>query len=96
MRRKCIDCHTVFDDGGYSWKVRCIDCFKVHKRREEGGNYRNHYRPPPPPPRPARDPDVAWLRENVKKIIQLCHPDKHGNSEVSNDITKKLIAIYKG
>ena len=29
----------------------------------------------------------------IKSLISLCHPDKHGGREVANEITKKLLAI---
>jgi hypothetical protein len=31
--------------------------------------------------------------DEIKTIISLCHPDKHGNSERSNEITKRLLAL---
>jgi len=33
--------------------------------------------------------DKAMLR----KLLQLCHPDKHGNSELSNEVTRALLAM---
>jgi hypothetical protein len=29
----------------------------------------------------------------VMKLIRLCHPDKHGNSQESNDTTKWLLSL---
>lgn len=34
---------------------------------------------------------VSELNENLIKLISLCHPDKHNNSETSNEITKWLL-----
>ncbi len=35
--------------------------------------------------------DVMW-----KKIMLLCHPDKHGNSETSQEVTRWLIENRPG
>tara|TARA_Y100000310_G_scaffold287290_1_gene312071 strand:- start:168 stop:458 length:291 start_codon:yes stop_codon:yes gene_type:complete len=31
----------------------------------------------------------------LRDLIKLCHPDKHGNSELSNNITSWLIKNYR-
>lgn len=33
--------------------------------------------------------------EDIKRLILLCHPDKHGNSQMANDMTKKLLTLKK-
>ena len=32
---------------------------------------------------------------DIKKMITLCHPDKHGGRDTANEITRKLIAMRK-
>jgi hypothetical protein len=34
-------------------------------------------------------------QELISKLIRLCHPDKHGNSDTSNDVTKLLLSMRK-
>lgn len=42
------------------------------------------------------DKGVSRLSGNqVEKLIRLCHPDKHKNSELSNQVTKWLLAQRK-
>jgi hypothetical protein len=31
--------------------------------------------------------------DDARRIIRLCHPDKHNNSKASNEITAKLLGI---
>lgn len=31
--------------------------------------------------------------EDVKKLLQLCHPDKHDNKPISTEMTSKLLSI---
>ena len=32
-------------------------------------------------------------REMLRRLVQLCHPDKHANSEASNTATRYLLAL---
>lgn len=34
-----------------------------------------------------------FSREELDKLIRLCHPDKHGNSKASTEITQKLLSL---
>lgn len=40
---------------------------------------------------PAFSSIVPELNENLIKLISLCHPDKHNNNKISNQITKWLL-----
>lgn len=42
---------------------------------------------------PPRKHDITLDR--VRKLLMLCHPDKHGNSELSTEITRWLIDVKK-
>lgn len=33
--------------------------------------------------------------EEIEGLIRLCHPDKHGGSELANKMTAKLLALRK-
>lgn len=40
---------------------------------------------------------VNWCPEDkLHALISLCHPDKHGNSAISNKITQWLLSQRKG
>lgn len=43
----------------------------------------------PQPPRPSIDLDIPMLR----RLLQLCHPDKHANSESSQIATRYLLGL---
>ena len=40
-------------------------------------------------------PDEALSQSRVDLLLQLCHPDRHDNSERSNEITRWLLSIRK-
>lgn len=37
----------------------------------------------------------VFTQEEIKTLISLCHPDRHGNSERSNTITSRLLGMRK-
>ena len=41
------------------------------------------------------DDDQNELSCRLRDLIKLCHPDKHGNSKLSNNITSWLIENYR-
>jgi len=63
-----------------AWKRVCLTCYLKAKGK------------PAPTTRtaPAVTPiDPAMLR----RLVQLCHPDRHNNSEASNTATRYLLAL---
>jgi hypothetical protein len=36
-----------------------------------------------------------FTQEDIKRLIQLCHPDKHNNSTIAKEITAKLLKHRK-
>jgi hypothetical protein len=66
------------------WKLLCVSCYlerNPSKRRT----------PEPVPVAPAGiEPDM------LRRLVQLCHPDRHGNSEAANTATRWLLALRKG
>lgn len=38
---------------------------------------------------------VNFSDDLIKQLLQLCHPDKHGNSSLSNEVTKWLLSQRK-
>ena len=65
------------------WKRVCLKCYLKAKGKT--------YTPPPARtlPAPAAPIEPGMLR----RLIQLCHPDRHGNSEASNIATLYLLAL---
>lgn len=81
----CCDCGEVFlRYDNEVWKVRCLSCWAIAKARRESRTVRQ-----PPPP----DPVLAELRDNLRGLLSLCHPDRHGNSALSTNITRWLLAV---
>lgn len=35
-------------------------------------------------------------QEELQKLIQLCHPDKHDGKKMASDMTVKLLALKEG
>lgn len=68
--------------------------------RQDADRYQQLYeaevarrRPPPPPPAPRGS--AAWqpLQGRIMDLIRLCHPDRHGGSAVSTEVTQILLDI---
>lgn len=34
--------------------------------------------------------------EEIDKLVRLCHPDKHNNSQAATELTAKLLKLRKG
>lgn len=43
--------------------------------------------------KPAPSPKVPFSKDELRTLIQLCHPDKHGGKKTASDITQKLIKL---
>ncbi len=91
----CSQCHHPFDQDE-PWKRICLNCWIENKRREEDdprkqqrrheGGFRSHRQEHTPPlAMPAIDKDM------LRRLIQLCHPDKHGNSQAATEATTWLL-----
>ena len=87
MFADCPQCGLEFYKDEY-WKRICIGCFKVNK-----GHGRQQQRQQPtykPESKPSQiTPDV------LKKLMYLCHPDKHNNSQVATDMFVWLSKMKK-
>jgi hypothetical protein len=47
-----------------------------------------------PPPEPPRSTSLAVIDKSfLRQLTQLCHPDKHGQSSLSVEVTKRLNAL---
>lgn len=74
------------------WKKICLPCYKISKQREnlelihlrqENEFLRSQL---------ASALPVAIPRDVRRLLIQLCHPDRHENSDASNKATRWLLA----
>jgi len=76
----CPTCKTRVFIQDQPWKRVCLACYlKAKDRATPSGCY-------------AVTPasiDQAMLR----RLVQLCHPDRHGNSEASNIATSYLLQL---
>jgi len=41
------------------------------------------------------DSKIQFTAQEMRQLAILCHPDKHGNSEVSVKLTKKIMELRK-
>lgn len=98
----CCDCGSSFyREPDEHWKRRCYTCWKASKAQPECTDENMHFyrigyeagrraveafAAPEPPPI-----DKTRLRE----LIQLAHPDKHGNSELAQRVTQWLLDLRK-
>jgi len=64
------------------WKRICLKCYLKAKGKT--------YTPPPVPCPVMTNPIEPGM---LRRLIQLCHPDRHGNSEASNTATRYLLAM---
>ena len=65
------------------WKLVCVTCYLVRKGKTTGIAM----------PTATAAPIPADM---LRRLVQLCHPDRHGNSEASNTATRYLLALKGG
>jgi len=79
----CPTCKTRTFIQDQPWKLVCLDCYLARKGKTT------------PTARTAAT--VAPIEPGMlRRLIQLCHPDRHGNSEASNTATRYLLALKGG
>ncbi len=66
---------------------------EVESLRRENSDLRRALARPPPAPPPRSD---AVFRARIDELLTLCHPDRHGNSDRANEVTRWLIGLRKG
>jgi hypothetical protein len=43
--------------------------------------------------RPSRQHSTQFSQDDIRRLIQLCHPDKHDSSKTAVEMTQKLLAM---
>jgi hypothetical protein len=82
VKATCCDCGRGFDrDPREHWKTRCIACWAISK----GVNL--------PAATKTTDPIRDELRDRLRPLLQLCHPDKHDGSQTANLVTSWLLSV---
>ena len=78
-RAPCPSCgKTYLQD--QPWKLVCVTCYLARKGKTT--------------PTARTVPTVTPIEPGMlRRLIQLCHPDRHGNSEASNTATRYLLAL---
>ena len=41
----------------------------------------------------STETNLHFTQEELKKLITLCHPDKHGGSKIAEEMTAKLLEM---
>lgn len=74
----CPTCGNIYHRD-HPWKRLCLACYLDSKGRTA----------------PAAQSSIAGPIEPImlRRLVQLCHPDRHGNSEASNAATRYLLAL---
>ena len=63
------------------WKRICLTCYLAHKKDAA------------PPQSEVTDPSKRLDRDMWRRLVQLCHPDKHDGSETSAIATRFLLGL---
>ena len=77
----CPSCKTRTFLQDQPWKLVCVTCYLKAKGRTL----------------PVATPAGAGIEPGMlRRLIQLCHPDKHQGSEAATTATAYLLALRKG
>jgi hypothetical protein len=80
----CVNCAKPFSHApGEEWKTQCVPCYYAKKQKERtGAEPKTNFR---------KTDAVKIPADMLHKLIMLCHPDKHKNSELSTNVTSWLL-----
>jgi hypothetical protein len=82
MIARCIDCGGEFERRqSERWKTRCVACWLAVKGVSV------------PATTAGGDATLGELRDRLRALIGLCHPDRHGNSATANSVTTWLLQV---
>jgi hypothetical protein len=102
--RQCVTCGSRLPSDAKSYVTKCTTCFKLSKQLElnrlqetieelEQELAATKYRLVVAQAQIGRH--ITLDGNLVKKMLVLCHPDRHDNSPVSNEVTRVLIQMRK-
>lgn len=78
---RCLDCGAPFlREPDATWKVRCMDCWRLSRRLHSA-------------PVPAQAAAPVIEPQMLRRLLQLAHPDRHGGSEASVLATQYLLGL---
>ena len=86
--RTCLVCWK--DKRGYE-KTRSDEAFRKMQRAYDVVERENRTLKGRPQPRAS-----SMTNEMLKRLIRLCHPDRHRNSDLSNEVTRWLLDRREG
>lgn len=68
---------------------------REEKAKFDWDDFRSSFEQPPPGQqhRPAEPDSVTITKDFVKRLLHLCHPDKHGNSNMATSVTQELLKL---
>lgn len=85
MIATCTHCGAPFQrDASEEWKRLCLPCWKRTKDRTAA-----------PEAHRAAAPAPALDAARIRQLLQLCHPDRHGGSELAHAVTTWLLALKR-
>lgn len=90
----CTSCGAYA--GEEAWRKLCKRCYAKKKKAEESGktDYERLWRDAIS--KLNQQQQATNISEDLlKRLIMLCHPDKHGGSVVAEDVTKQLLSIRR-
>lgn len=90
----CSVCNEQFTSP-YSWATMCKTCFIEDKKNEREQLVENvaYWQNRALKAETELSQKSSVPPDMLRKIIHLCHPDKHSNSDASNVATKFLLSI---
>lgn len=95
--RQCPNCGRRYLQGA-EWKRICYPCWKSAKQSTPHNNETERLRAENARlrlqllQRTLEGPRETIPLEMLKRLIRLCHPDRHGNSEMATTATQWLLS----
>ena len=105
--RSCNRCGAPLAPDAPRYYRLCLGCFKEQQKEEEDAikRERDHWKQRYYDAARAQSSAPAGIRQAlvqagftegaIKKMIILCHPDRHGNSQTANQITAMLLDLRR-
>lgn len=91
MKKYCLECGQQFDiEPNENYKTLCKSCFSLSKKSEFERLQKRLERLEIENTRLRLQTISGISPELLKKLKQLCHPDKHGNSQLSTAVFSEL------